>query len=50
MVGFFHEKSHLEMDDDCGYPPLFRKPPSMMMQYITYDSSHPQIDGQVNPY
>ena len=26
MVGLFHGKSHLEMDDDWGYP-YFRKPP-----------------------
>ena len=26
MVGIFHRKSHLQMDDDWGYP-YFRKPP-----------------------
>ena len=26
MDGFFHGKSHLEMDDDWGFP-YFRKPP-----------------------
>ena len=26
MDGLFHGKSHLEMDDDWGYP-YFRKPP-----------------------
>ena len=27
MVGLFHGKPHLEMDDDWGYP-YFRKPPN----------------------
>ena len=35
MFGLFHGKSHLEMDDNWGYP-NFRKPPNMGNMFTIY--------------
>ena len=32
MDGLFHGKSHLEMDDDWGYPPFCWKPPHVFLE------------------
>ena len=50
MVGLFQGKSHLQMDDDWGYP-YFRKPPSIPInyQYITTDYRYIQRNYRYIP-
>ena len=41
MVGLFHGKPHLEMDDDWGYP-YFRKPSVEVFPFFSGTKAHPQ--------
>ena len=53
MVGLFHGKSHLEMDDDWGYP-YFRKPSKWTASTIEANFSDnrfadlPEMDDRIS--